>query len=74
MKKRMIMILVFVLVLALSLMSMAGCDRREGSESVDNGDKLIIGGAMSVTGIQGPLDSPAMEGIELAVAEVNAAG
>ncbi|MDD4540722.1 MAG: ABC transporter substrate-binding protein [Eubacteriales bacterium] len=74
MKKRMIMILVFVLVLALSLMSMAGCDRREGSESVDNGDKLIIGGAMSVTGIQGSLDSPAMEGVELAIAEVNAAG
>lgn len=53
--------------------AISGCRREEVAPKTD-GDKIIIGGAMSLTGIQGPLDSPAMEGVQVAIAEVNADG
>ena len=37
-------------------------------------DTILIGGAMSVTGIQAPLDAPALEGIKVAIQEINDAG
>jgi len=39
-----------------------------------DGDTIIIGGALSITGIQAPLDAPGVEGIQLAVDEINANG
>jgi branched-chain amino acid transport system substrate-binding protein len=44
--------------------------RRAGVE----GDVITIGGALSLTGIQAPLDEPAMRGAELAVEEINKKG
>jgi branched-chain amino acid transport system substrate-binding protein len=65
----MVLLMAAVLVTA----GIAGC-RREGGEPAAGGDTIIIGGAMSVTGIQAPLDAPAVEGIEVAIAEINASG
>lgn len=72
MKRKITLLTVTLLVIA-SLITAVGC-RRESEAPATGNDKLIIGGAMSVTGIQAPLDSPAMEGIEVAIAEINAAG
>jgi branched-chain amino acid transport system substrate-binding protein len=40
----------------------------------EEGDVITIGGALSLTGIQAPLDEPAMRGAELAVEEINKKG
>lgn len=73
--RRKILFLLLVVMLVSALIVTSGCGRREGSSSeTADGDKIIIGGAMSVTGIQAPLDAPAMEGIEVAIAEINANG
>jgi branched-chain amino acid transport system substrate-binding protein len=61
-----------VMVTAIMLVA-TGCRREAGGPAADN-DKIIIGGAMCATGIQAPLDAPAMEGIEVAIAEINANG
>jgi branched-chain amino acid transport system substrate-binding protein len=37
-------------------------------------DKIIIGGAMSLTGVQAPLDTPALKGAEVAVKYLNENG
>lgn len=73
MKRRILFLLLAAMLVATMMTS--GCNRREdsGSETAD-GDTLIIGGALSVTGIQAPLDAPAIEGIEVAIAEINADG
>lgn len=72
MKRKLSVLMVAILVMSI-FATTVGCRRKNGSTEVDK-DKIIIGGAMSVTGIQGPLDSPTMEGIEVAIAEVNAGG
>ncbi len=72
--KRKVMIFLAVLLVAAMATSAIGCRREKNGTSSDDGEKIIIGGAMSVTGIQGPLDSPAMEGIELAIDKINAEG
>ncbi len=73
--RRRILFGLMVVMLVSALLVTSGCNRREdtGSGAAD-GDTIIIGGAMSVSGIQAPLDSPAMEGIEVAIAEINANG
>jgi branched-chain amino acid transport system substrate-binding protein len=38
------------------------------------GEPILIGGALSLTGIQAPLDEPGLRGAELAVAELNNTG
>src|SRR3990172_5833696 len=38
------------------------------------GDKIVIGGAMSLTGIQAPLDTPGVRGAEVAVKYLNDSG
>jgi branched-chain amino acid transport system substrate-binding protein len=41
-----------------------------GSAQADNG-KIVIGGAMSLTGVQAPLDTPGVKGAEVAVKYLN---
>ncbi|MDR1825048.1 MAG: ABC transporter substrate-binding protein [Bifidobacteriaceae bacterium] len=56
----------------------SGGDSNEGSASSgtsdSDSDTIMIGGALSLTGIQAPLDAPAVEGAQIAVDEINAAG
>ena len=73
MKRRIISLLMVVLMAVAVMITAAGC-RREDTEPKTGGDTIIIGGAMSLTGIQGPLDAPAIEGIEVAIDEINASG
>ena len=40
----------------------------------EEGDTITIGGALSLTGIQAPLDEPALKGAQLAVDEINKKG
>jgi branched-chain amino acid transport system substrate-binding protein len=68
-----------VVVLVMAVFALNACRRGEGTggsttPSGAEGDTILIGGAMSVTGIQAPLDAPAVEGIQIAVDEINAAG
>ncbi|MCL2137022.1 MAG: ABC transporter substrate-binding protein [Coriobacteriia bacterium] len=60
------------IVMLTSLLSLAACRREAGT--IGTGDTILIGGALSVTGIQAPLDAPAIEGIQVAVEEINANG
>ncbi len=73
-KKRKIMSIMMVALMIVVAFSAIGC-RREGEKPKGgDGDTILIGGAMSVTGIQAPIDSPALEGIQVAIADFNAAG
>jgi branched-chain amino acid transport system substrate-binding protein len=56
------------LVIALSI-SLAAC----GGKAKDSGT-ILIGGALCLTGIQAPLDEPAVRGAQLAVEELNKKG
>lgn len=69
--KRKTLSLTMAALMLMSLVSLAAC-RRAGGEL--DGDTILIGGAMSATGIQAPLDAPALEGIAVAVDEINASG
>src|SRR3546814_2080260 len=40
-----------------------------GAQAAD--DKIIIGGALSLTGVQAPLDTPSLKGAEVAVKYLN---
>ena len=65
------------LVLAAALMSTlaVGCRSEEtASTGGADGDKIVIGAALCQTGIQAPLDEPALRGAQLAVDELNANG
>lgn len=73
MKKRIISLLM-VAVLIATMVMVAGCRREDTKPAAGTSDTIIIGGAMSVTGIQAPLDSPAIEGIKVAIDEINANG
>jgi branched-chain amino acid transport system substrate-binding protein len=67
-----------VVLLIAAALTLGACRRGEGSgattPSGTESNTILIGGAMSVTGIQAPLDAPAVEGIQIAVDEINAAG
>jgi len=69
--KRVAAILCVVLTLALVL---PGCAGDGGTGTSDSGDTIIIGSALCQTGIQAPLDEPALRGAQLAVDELNANG
>jgi len=73
MKKRIVSLLMVAVFMAAVMLTASGC-RREGGGSSADSDKIIIGGALSLTGIQAPLDAPAVEGIKVAIAEINANG
>ena len=64
--------LVLVIVLALSV----GLTGYGSSLAQDqpSGEPILIGGALSLTGIQAPLDEPGLRGAELAVEELNNTG
>ena len=66
--------LMAVLLVVAMATSAVGCRRESGGSNSGDEDTILIGGAMAVTGIQGPLDAPAMEGIVLAVEEINEKG
>ena len=59
-------------IMLFSSFSLGACRRtnQPGRES----DTILIGGALSITGIQAPLDAPAVQGIQIAIDEVNAQG
>jgi branched-chain amino acid transport system substrate-binding protein len=58
-----------VLVAALAL---TGCGSKSASTSDKSDKPIIIGSALCQTGIQAPLDEPALRGAQLAVDELNA--
>ena len=70
MNRKLVSVLVTLILVATPLFTIAGCQRQPSG----GGETIIIGGAMSVTGIQAPLDAPAVEGIQIAVDEINAKG
>lgn len=72
--KRIAAALALVLLLGLVL---PGCAADEGTEGSANGgseDTIIIGSALCQTGIQAPLDEPALRGAQLAVDVLNEQG
>lgn len=72
MKRKFLILLSLLLVLAFAL---SGCSTDKASnKGAEDGDKILIGAAMCLTGIQAPLDTPALEGAQLAVDELNAKG
>lgn len=64
-------VLAALLVAALVL---SGCGGQQGSTASEGDDTIIIGAALCQTGIQAPLDEPALRGAQLAVDELNANG
>ena len=70
MKRKFVSVLMALVMVITPIISLAGCQRTGGG----SGDTILIGGALSVTGIQAPLDAPAIEGIQVAVDEINANG
>jgi branched-chain amino acid transport system substrate-binding protein len=68
--KRALSVLSLLLVLSLAL---AGCGGTSGGGTAKD-DEIIIGSALCQTGIQAPLDEPALRGAQLAVDELNANG
>lgn len=70
MKRRTISLLVVVVLVAAMALA-AGCRREEAAPAASDDGTILIGGAMSLTGIQAPIDAPALEGINVAVKEIN---
>ena len=68
MRKTVVLLSVALLLAALVL---PGCN---GGGGTDTGDKIIIGAALCQTGIQAPLDEPALRGAQLAVDLLNEEG
>ncbi len=66
--KRMRTMLVLLLVLVFSLTLFAGCGKKTDEETI------LIGAAMCQTGIQAPIDEPALKGAQLAVDLLNEKG
>ena len=63
--------LALVIVLALSI-GLTGYGSSQAQEP--SGKPILIGGALSLTGIQAPLDEPGLRGAELAAEELNRTG
>lgn len=73
--KRVAALLLVVLLLSFPLAGCSGNGGAEGDgETTGAGDKIIIGSALCQTGIQAPLDEPALRGAQLAVDELNKNG
>ncbi len=72
--KQKIVFLMMAVVLGATMLTATGCRRDNSGTAQGESDTIIIGGAMSITGIQAPLDAPAMEGVKVAVEEVNKNG
>ncbi|MDR2957881.1 MAG: ABC transporter substrate-binding protein [Coriobacteriales bacterium] len=70
--KRKFLSVLMTAIMVTSMLSLVAC-RREGGSNL-TGDTILIGGAMSVTNIQAPLDAPGIEGIQIAVDEINRTG
>lgn len=62
-------ILLSVLLIVTLILTACGTGDQEAAE-----DTILIGGALALTGINAPIDEPAMRGIQLAVDEINASG
>ncbi len=63
-----------VLAVVLSL-ALIGCGGGGGGGAASaKGGRILIGGALCLTGIQAPLDEPAVRGAQLAVEEINKKG
>lgn len=69
--KRSVAVLALVMVVALVL---PGCSASTGGGDSAADDKIIIGSALCQTGIQAPLDEPALRGAQLAVDILNENG
>jgi branched-chain amino acid transport system substrate-binding protein len=61
---------IFMLVVLLGV----ACSPRPAGPSADESQPILIGGALSLTGIQAPLDEPGLRGAELAIEELNRQG
>ncbi|MHB1016782.1 MAG: ABC transporter substrate-binding protein [Coriobacteriia bacterium] len=74
--KRIALALSLVLVLALMVPGCAAESTTDGESTTggDSGEKIIIGSALCQTGIQAPLDEPALRGAQLAVDVLNEQG
>lgn len=62
----------FAAALAAMALLVAACGAQGPGAS--GGDTILIGGALSLTGIQAPLDEPGLRGAQLAVKELNKKG
>ncbi len=71
MKMKRLGALLLALLMVVSMCFLGGCQRNTSTSAGGDGDTILIGGAMSVTGIQAAIDAPALEGIEVAVKEIN---
>lgn len=61
--------------LAAMMLLVAACGAQgPGASGQPKGDTILIGGALSLTGIQAPLDEPGLRGAKLAVKELNKKG
>jgi len=70
-RKRLALVACVVLVVVPVL---AGCATKDDTTGGATGERIIIGSALCQTGIQAPLDEPALRGAQLAVDELNANG
>jgi len=68
-------ILCLLCVLAVALLMLPGCGGSgDGAQAPDSDEPIIIGAALCQTGIQAPLDEPALRGAQLAVDVLNEKG
>ena len=70
--KRAVSLLLILLIASLMLPGCGGSD--DGAEAPDSEEPIIIGAALCQTGIQAPLDEPALRGAQLAVDVLNENG
>lgn len=66
--------LVLLSILLISAFALTGCKGETKGDGAAADDKILIGSAMCLTGIQAPLDTPALEGAQVAVDELNSKG
>lgn len=71
MKRKTVVLLSLIVVLSM-LLTACGQGKSEAKETAE--EKVLIGGALALTGINAPIDEPALRGIQLAVDELNASG
>ncbi|MDO8964210.1 MAG: ABC transporter substrate-binding protein, partial [Coriobacteriia bacterium] len=68
-------IIALVCIFALAATMLAGCTGGgTGTKATETGGEIIIGSALCQTGIQAPLDQPALKGAQLAADELNKKG
>lgn len=72
--KKLSVLLSLMLVVAMMLTACGAKEEAATGTKSGDGEKIIIGAALCQTGIQAPLDEPALRGAQLAVDELNAKG